>query len=76
MMRRLLTDPAPGLERIQATLLAINSADDEHNPPELRIMERELKRVKGGKFYMARPEWRSSGRGSRRSCWRGRRGGK
>ena len=29
-------DPAPGLERIQATLLAINSADDERNPPETR----------------------------------------
>ena len=33
-------NPAPGLERIQATLLAINSADDERNPPELGIMER------------------------------------
>ena len=39
-------DPAPGLERIQATVLAINSADDERNPPETGIMERELKRIK------------------------------
>jgi homoserine O-acetyltransferase/O-succinyltransferase len=45
-------NPAPGLERVQATLLAINSADDERNPPELGIMERELQRVKGGRLYL------------------------
>ena len=43
---------APGLDRIQAALLAINSADDERNPPELGIMERELRRVKGGRLYL------------------------
>ena len=36
---------SPGLERIKAALLAINSADDERNPPETGLMERELKRV-------------------------------
>ena len=41
-----------GLERIQAALLAINSADDERNPPETGIMERELKRVKNGRLYL------------------------
>jgi homoserine O-acetyltransferase len=45
-------DAAPGLERIQAALLAINSADDERNPPETGIMERELKRVKNGRLYL------------------------
>ena len=45
-------DPSPGLERIEAPLLAINSADDERNPPELGIMERELKRVKSARFYL------------------------
>jgi homoserine O-acetyltransferase len=45
-------DPSPGLERIQAALLAINSADDERNPPETGIMERELERVKNGKLYL------------------------
>jgi homoserine O-acetyltransferase len=44
-------NPAPGLERIQATLLAINSADDERNPPETGIMERELKRVKNARLF-------------------------
>ena len=43
---------APGLDRIQAALLAINSADDERNPPELGIMERELRRVKSGRLYL------------------------
>ncbi len=41
-------DPGPGLEKIRAPLLAINSADDLINPPELGILEREIKRVKQG----------------------------
>ncbi len=45
-------NPSPGLERIQAALLAINSADDERNPPETGIMDRELKRVKNGRLYV------------------------
>jgi homoserine O-acetyltransferase len=45
-------NPSPGLERIQAALLAINSADDERNPPETGLMERELKRVKNGRLYL------------------------
>jgi homoserine O-acetyltransferase/O-succinyltransferase len=45
-------NPAPDLERIRAPLLAINSADDERNPPELGIMERELKRLKNAKLYL------------------------
>jgi homoserine O-acetyltransferase/O-succinyltransferase len=45
-------DPSPGLERIKATVLAINSADDERNPPETGIMERELKRIKNAKLVM------------------------
>ncbi len=42
-------DPAPGLEKIRAPLLAINFADDLINPPELGILEREIKRVPLGK---------------------------
>jgi homoserine O-acetyltransferase len=45
-------DPSPGLEQIKATLLAINSADDERNPPETGLMERELKRVKNGRLLL------------------------
>ncbi len=43
---------SPGLERIKAALLAINAADDERNPPETGVMERELKRVKNGRLYL------------------------
>lgn len=42
-------DPAPELEKIRAPLVAINSADDLINPPELEILEREIKRVANGK---------------------------
>jgi homoserine O-acetyltransferase len=42
-------DPGPGLEKIRAPLLAINFADDLINPPELGILEREIRRVKGGR---------------------------
>ena len=45
-------DPAPLLERIRAPLFAINSADDQVNPPELGIMEREIKRVKRGRYIL------------------------
>ena len=45
-------DPAPGLEKIVAPLLAINSADDLINPPELGILEREIKRVKKGRAVL------------------------
>jgi homoserine O-acetyltransferase/O-succinyltransferase len=45
-------NPSPGLERIEATLLAINSADDERNPPETGLTATALKRVKNGRLYL------------------------
>ena len=45
-------NPAPRLETISAAVLAINSADDERNPPELGIMEREMTRVRNGKVFV------------------------
>jgi homoserine O-acetyltransferase/O-succinyltransferase len=42
-------NPSADLEKIQAHLLAINSADDERNPPETNILQNEIKRVKNGK---------------------------
>lgn len=41
-------DPAPALERIKVPLFAINFADDLINPPELGILEREIRRVPNG----------------------------
>ncbi len=45
-------NPAPKLDRIEAALLAINSADDERNPPETGLMETALKGVKNGKLFL------------------------
>ena len=42
-------DPGPDLEKIRVPLLAVNSADDLVNPPELGILEREIKRVPKGR---------------------------
>jgi homoserine O-acetyltransferase len=45
-------DPSPGLERITAPLLAINSADDLINPPELGLMEKLMPRVARGRYVL------------------------
>jgi len=45
-------NPQPNLEKIKARLLAVNSADDQVNPPELGILEREIKRVKHGRYIL------------------------
>ena len=45
-------DPSPHLEKITAPLLAINSADDQVNPPELGLMEQLMPRVKRGKHVL------------------------
>ncbi|HKQ59361.1 MAG TPA: alpha/beta fold hydrolase [Candidatus Eisenbacteria bacterium] len=45
-------DPSPGLEKVQAPVLFVNSADDFINPPELGIAEREIQRVKRGRFVL------------------------
>jgi homoserine O-acetyltransferase len=45
-------DPSPGLDKIQTHVMFVNSADDYINPPELGIAERDIKRVKNGKFVL------------------------
>ncbi len=57
-------DPAPGLEKITAPLLAINSADDLINPPDQGILEREIKRVKRGKAIVIPESDATVGHGS------------
>jgi homoserine O-acetyltransferase len=57
-------NPSPGLERIQAVLLAINSADDERNPPELGVLEREIKRMKNGRAYVIPASSETAGHGT------------
>jgi len=57
-------DPGPGLEKIQAPLLAVNSADDLINPPELGILEREIKRVPHGRAVVIPYSEHTRGHGS------------
>jgi homoserine O-acetyltransferase/O-succinyltransferase len=57
-------DPGPGLEKIQAPLLAVNSADDLINPPELGILEQEIKRVPHGRAVVIPLSDRTVGHGT------------
>jgi homoserine O-acetyltransferase len=57
-------NPSAGLERIQASLLAINSADDERNPPELGVLDREIKRVKNGRVLLIPGSDQTAGHGT------------
>jgi homoserine O-acetyltransferase len=57
-------DPGPALEKIKAPLLAINFADDLINPPELGILEREIKRVPNGKAIVMPMSDRTRGHGT------------
>jgi homoserine O-acetyltransferase/O-succinyltransferase len=57
-------DPGPGLERITAPLLAVNSADDLVNPPELKILEREITRVPQGRAVVIPYSEQTHGHGS------------
>jgi homoserine O-acetyltransferase len=45
-------DPSGKLDQIKAPVMFVNSADDQINPPELSIAEREIKRVKRGNFVL------------------------
>ena len=57
-------DPGVGLERIRAPLLAINFEDDLINPPELRILEREISRVPRGQAVVLPRTERTRGHGT------------
>jgi len=57
-------DPGLNLEKIRAPLLAINSADDLINPPELGILEREIKRVPKGRAIVIPLSDKTRGHGS------------
>ena len=45
-------DPSDKLERITAPVMAVNSEDDQVNPPKLGVMEKEIKRVKRGRYVL------------------------
>jgi homoserine O-acetyltransferase len=57
-------DPSGGLEKIEAPVMWINSADDFINPPELGIAEKEVKRLKNGKFVLLPISYQTYGHGT------------
>jgi homoserine O-acetyltransferase/O-succinyltransferase len=57
-------DPSPTLEKITAEVLAINSADDVVNPPELGLMEKLMPRVKRGRYILIPISDRTRGHGT------------
>ena len=57
-------NPSAGLERITAALMAVNAADDERNPPETGIMDREMKRVKNGRYVLIPASEQTAGHGT------------
>ncbi|HCM76733.1 MAG TPA: hypothetical protein DIS90_10150 [Cytophagales bacterium] len=59
-----LYNPSPHLSKIKAPLFAINSADDQVNPPELGIMEEEIKKVKKGRYILLPITDQTSGHGT------------
>ena len=65
-------DPSPQLEKISAPVMYINSADDFINPPELGIAEREIKKVKNGRFVLLpiSDETRGHGTHTRAAVWK------
>jgi homoserine O-acetyltransferase len=57
-------NPKPALGSIKVPLLAVNSADDQVNPPELGIMEEEIRRVKHGRYVLLGVDDRTRGHGT------------
>jgi homoserine O-acetyltransferase len=57
-------NPSPGLDKVEAMLLAINAADDERNPPELGLLQSEVKRIKNGRFIILPASENSAGHGT------------
>ena len=57
-------DPSPDLEKIKAPLLAINSADDFVNPPELGIMEKAIAHVPHGRYVLIPTSDKTRGHGT------------
>ncbi len=57
-------DPSPQLDRIIAHVMFVNFADDFINPPELGIAEREIKKVKNGRFVLMPISDQTSGHGT------------
>ncbi|GAC1587528.1 MAG: alpha/beta fold hydrolase [Ginsengibacter sp.] len=66
-------NPAPHLSKIKAPLFAINSADDQVNPPELGLMEKQIPNVKRGRFILLPITDKTNGHGTHSipDIWKG-----
>jgi homoserine O-acetyltransferase/O-succinyltransferase len=65
-------DPSASLDKVEAAVTAINSADDEVNPPELGILQREIARVRRGKAIVLPigPQTRGHGTHTNAAAWK------
>lgn len=57
-------NPAPHLSKIKAPLIAVNSADDQVNPPELGLMEKQIQKIENAKFILLPITDETSGHGT------------
>ncbi len=57
-------DPSPHLTQIKAPLYAVNSADDQVNPPELGILDREIRKLPKGKYILLPITDKTTGHGT------------
>jgi len=66
-------DPSPDLGKIEAPLVAINSADDQINPPELGLMEKLVPRVRRGRYILIPTSDATHGHGTHSypAVWKG-----
>jgi homoserine O-acetyltransferase len=66
-------DPSPRLESIHAAVLAINSADDVVNPPELGLLEQLMPRVRRGRYVLIPTSEQTRGHGTHSlpAVWKG-----
>jgi homoserine O-acetyltransferase/O-succinyltransferase len=57
-------NPEPMAEKIIAPIFAVNSADDECNPPELNLMEPVIKRIPKGRYILIPTSEKTTGHGT------------
>jgi homoserine O-acetyltransferase len=57
-------NPSSGLERIQASVLAINSADDERNPPQTGLLNQAMQHVPNGRLFLIPASAETRGHGT------------
>ena len=57
-------NPSPQLERTEAAVLAINSADDERNPPETGVMDKEIRRLRNARYFLIPASDQTAGHGT------------